>query len=61
MKLSQHLLLNLITTKTTNTASIRLTAHIEAVDKVEDKASVYIEAVEELYTKEINVIEDTRE
>ena len=44
-----------------NTASIRLTVHIEAVDKVEDKALVYIEALEELYTKEINVIEDTRE
>jgi hypothetical protein len=44
-----------------NTASIRLTTHIEAVDKVEDKASVYTEAVEEPHTKEINVIEETRE
>jgi hypothetical protein len=35
-------------------ASIRLTIHIEAVDKVEDKALVYIEAVEEVYTREIN-------
>ena len=61
MKLSQHLLLSLIIIKTTNTASIRLTIYIEAVDKVEDKALVYTEAVEELYTKEINVIEDTRE
>jgi hypothetical protein len=44
-----------------NTASIRLTTHIEAVDKAEDKALVYTEAVEEAHTKGINVIEDTRE
>ncbi len=48
-------------TKNTNTASIRLTVHIEAVDKVEDEASVYIEAVEETHTTGINVIEETRE
>jgi hypothetical protein len=62
VKLSQHLLLSLmLITKTINTASIRLTTHIEAVDKVEDKALVYIEAVEEAHTREINVIEETRE
>ncbi len=48
-------------TKNTNMASIGLTVHIEAMDKVEDKASVYIEAVEETYTAGINVIEETRE
>jgi len=48
-------------TENTNTASIRLTVHIEATDKVEDKASVYIEAVEETHTAGINVIEETRE
>ena len=48
-------------TKNTNTASIGLTIHIEAVDEVEDKASVYIEAVEETHTIGINVIEETRE
>jgi hypothetical protein len=41
-----------------NTASIRLTVHIEAVDEVEDEASVYTEAV---HTEEISVIEETRE
>ncbi len=48
-------------TENTNTASIRLTAHIEAVDKIEDKALVYTEAVEETHTIGINVIEETRE
>ncbi len=48
-------------TENTNTASIRLTAHIEAVDEVEDEASVYTEAVEETHTTGINVIEETRE
>ena len=42
-------------------ANIRLTAYIEAVDKGEDKATIYIEAVEVVYTKEINNIEETRE
>jgi len=42
-------------------ASIGLTTYIEAMDKVEDKASVYIEAVEETHTTGINVIEETRE
>ncbi len=48
-------------TRTTNTASIRLTAHIEAADKGEDEATVYTEAVEEVYTEEINDMEETRE
>ena len=47
--------------RTINTASIRLTTYIEAVDKGEDKATVYTEAVEGAYTKEINDIEETRE
>ncbi len=48
-------------TENTNMASIGLTTHIEAIDKVEDKALVYIEAVEETHTTGINVIEETRE
>jgi len=48
-------------TKNTNTASIRLTVHIEAVDKIEDEALVYIEAVKETHTTGINVIEETKE
>jgi len=51
----------MLMTKNTNTASIGLTVHIEATDKVEDKASVYIEAVEKTHTTGINVIEKTRE
>jgi len=42
-------------------ASIGLIIYIEAVDKGEDKATIYIEAVEGVYTKEINNIEETRE
>jgi len=41
--------------------SIGLIVYMEAADKVEDKASGYIEAVEEVYIKEINNIEETRE
>ena len=48
-------------TRTINTASIRLTAPIEAADKAKDETTIYIEAVEEEYTKEINDIEETRE
>ena len=48
-------------TRTTNTASIRLTAYIEAADEGEDKATIYIKAVEGAYTQEINNIEETRE
>ena len=47
--------------KTTIMASIGLTAYMEAADKGEDKATVYIEAVEVAHTKEINDIEETRE
>ena len=42
-------------------ASIRLTIYIEATDKGEDKATIYIKAVEGAYTKEINNMEETRE
>ena len=45
----------------TNTASIRLTVYIEAVDKGEDKATIHTEAVEGAYTEEINNMEKTRE
>jgi hypothetical protein len=48
-------------TTATNTVSIGLTAYIEAADEVEDEASAHIEAVEEVYTREINVIEEIRE
>ena len=48
-------------TRTINTASIRLTAPIEAADKVKNKTTIYIEAVEGEYIKEINNIEETRE
>src|SRR6266567_2241188 len=62
MKQSQHLLLSLILMiRTTNTASIGLTVYIEAADEGEDKATVYIEAVEGVYTKEINDMEEIRE
>ena len=47
--------------KTIIMASIGLTAYIEAADKGKDKATVYIEAVEAAYTKEINNMEETRE
>ena len=47
--------------KTIIIASIKLTAYIEAVNKDEDKATVYIEAMEGAHTKEINDIEETRE
>ena len=51
----------MLITRTINTASIRLTAPIEAADEAKDKTTVYIEAVEGEYTKEINDIEETRE
>ena len=44
-----------------NTASIKLTAPIEAADKGEDKTTVYTKAVEGVYTEEIKNIEETRE
>ena len=42
-------------------ASIGLTVYIEAVDEGEDEVTVYIEAVEGIYTEEINDMEETRE
>ena len=47
--------------RTINTASIKLTAPIEAVDEGKDKTTVYIEAVKGVYTKKINNIKETRE
>src|SRR6266700_8324762 len=62
IKQSQYLLLSLILMiRTINTASIRLTIYIKAADKGKDKATIYTEAVEGAYTKEINNIEETRE
>ena len=51
----------MLMTRTINTASIGLTAPIEAADKAKDETTVYIEAVEGKYTKEINDTEETRE
>ena len=34
---------------------------MEAIDKGKDKTTVYIKAVEGVYTKEINNMEETRE
>ena len=48
-------------TRTTNTASIRLTAPIEAADEGKDKTTVYIKAVEGVYIKKINNIKEFRE
>jgi hypothetical protein len=48
-------------TRTINIASIKLTVPIEAVDKGEDKTTIYIEAVEGVYTKKTNNMEETRE
>ena len=48
-------------TRTINIASIRLTIYIEAADEGKDKATVHTEAIEEVYTEEINDIEETRE
>ena len=47
--------------RTINIASIRLTIPIEAVDKSKDKTTIYIKAVEGVYTKEINNMEEIRE
>ena len=46
--------------RTMNIANIRLTAPIKAADKGEDKTTVYTEAVEGIYTEEINNIEETK-
>ena len=62
IKQSHHSLLSLILmTRTINMASIGLTVYIKAADKGKDKATIYIEAVEVVYTKEINNIKETRE
>ena len=62
IKQSQYLLLSsILIIRTINIASIKLTIYIEAADKGKDKATVYTEAVEGVYTKEINNIEETRE
>ena len=42
-------------------ASTGLTTPIEAADEAEDETTVYTEAVEGEYTKEINNIEETKE
>ena len=61
-KQSQYLLLSsILITRTTNTVSIRLIAPIEAADKGKNKTTIYIEAVEGVYTEETNNIEETRE
>ena len=46
--------------KTINIANTGLTVPIEAVDKAEDKTTIYTKAVEGEYTKEINNIEETK-
>ena len=48
-------------TRTINTASIRLTAPMEAADKGKNKTTVYTKAVKGIYTEEINNIKETRE
>ena len=47
--------------RTINTANTGLTAPIEAVDKAEDKITVYTEAVEGEHTEKINNIKETKE
>ena len=44
-----------------NIASIKLTVPMEAADEGENETTVYIEAVEGVYIKEINNIEKTKE
>ena len=51
----------MLMTRIINTASIRLTAPIGAADKGEDETTIYIKAVEGIYTEEINNIEKTKE
>ena len=51
----------MLMTRTINIASIRLTIYIKAADEGKDKATIYTEAMEVVYTKEINNIEETRE
>ena len=47
--------------RTINTASIRLTVPMEAIDKNKDKTTIYIKAVEGVYTEKINNIEEIKE
>ena len=47
--------------RTINIANIGLTAPMEAINKGEDETTIYIKAVEEVYTKEINNIKEIRE
>ena len=47
--------------RTMNTASIGLTVPMEAIDKGKNKITIYIEAVEGVYTEEINNIKKTKE
>jgi hypothetical protein len=47
--------------RTTNTASIGLTALMEAMDESKDETTIHIEAVEGVYTKKLNNIEETKE
>ena len=47
--------------RTINIASIRLTVPIEAINKSEDKTTVYIEAVKGVYIKEINNTKEIKE
>ena len=62
IKQSQHLPLSLmLMMRTINITSIRLTAPIEAADKGKDKTTIHIKAIEGVYTKEINNIEETKE
>ena len=42
-------------------ASTRLTAPMEAVDEVKNKTTIYIKAVEGVYTEEINNTKETKE
>jgi hypothetical protein len=51
----------MLMTRTINIASTKLTTPIEAADKAKDKTTIYTEAVEGKYIKEINNIEKTKE
>jgi hypothetical protein len=46
--------------RTINMANIKLTAPIEGADKGKDKTTIYIKAVEGVYTEKTNNIEKTR-
>ena len=62
IKQSQHLPLSLmLIIRLINIASIRLTISIKVMDEGKDKTTVYIKAIEGVYTEEINNIKETRE